>query len=138
MRGGAGAAGGGPAGWTMQRHFHAFVCMERPLGQAAGGAPASSLRPGSRSCPPACPSPLPLPRHVVTIDGYEDVPPNDADSLRKALAHQPVSVAICASPAMQVRRAGRGGEGPGPARCRDATARRRLGRRAAHGPCRWA
>lgn len=38
----------------------------------------------------------------MTIDGYEDVPPNDAESLRKALAHQPVAVAICASPAMQV------------------------------------
>ncbi|KAI7836852.1 hypothetical protein COHA_009305 [Chlorella ohadii] len=40
-------------------------------------------------------------RHVVTIDGYEDVPANDADSLHKALAHQPVAVAVCASPAMQ-------------------------------------
>lgn len=45
----------------------------------------------------------------MTIDGYEDVPPNDADSLRKALAHQPVAVAICASPAMQVGCARRGG-----------------------------
>jgi KDEL-tailed cysteine endopeptidase len=33
-------------------------------------------------------------RHVVTIDGYEDVPPNDEASLRRAVAHQPVSVAI--------------------------------------------
>lgn len=49
-------------------------------------------------------SSLPTHRHVVTIDGYEDVPPNDAESLHKALAHQPVAVAICASPAMQVRR----------------------------------
>ncbi len=39
----------------------------------------------------------------MTIDGYEDVPANDADSLHKALAHQPVAVAVCASPAMQVR-----------------------------------
>ncbi|GAV71856.1 Peptidase_C1 domain-containing protein/Granulin domain-containing protein/Inhibitor_I29 domain-containing protein [Cephalotus follicularis] len=31
---------------------------------------------------------------VVTIDGYEDVPENDENSLRKALAHQPISVAI--------------------------------------------
>lgn len=32
--------------------------------------------------------------HVVTIDGYEDVPENDEVSLKKAVAHQPVSVAI--------------------------------------------
>ncbi|KAJ6799974.1 cysteine protease XCP1-like [Iris pallida] len=34
---------------------------------------------------------------VVTITGYEDVPENDEESLMKALAHQPVSVAIEAS-----------------------------------------
>ncbi|XP_073002934.1 cysteine protease XCP1-like [Typha latifolia] len=34
---------------------------------------------------------------VVTINGYEDVPENDEQSLLKALAHQPVSVAIEAS-----------------------------------------
>lgn len=33
----------------------------------------------------------------VTINGYEDVPENDDESLVKALAHQPVSVAIEAS-----------------------------------------
>ena len=32
--------------------------------------------------------------HVVTIDGYEDVPENDEKSLKKAVANQPVSVAI--------------------------------------------
>lgn len=32
--------------------------------------------------------------HVVTIDGYEDVPENDEEALRKAVASQPVSVAI--------------------------------------------
>ncbi|KAK4744968.1 hypothetical protein SAY87_011280 [Trapa incisa] len=31
---------------------------------------------------------------VVAIDGYEDVPQNDEKSLKKAVAHQPVSVAI--------------------------------------------
>ncbi|KAF5448182.1 hypothetical protein F2P56_028738 [Juglans regia] len=31
---------------------------------------------------------------VVTIDGYEDVPENDEDSLKKAVANQPISVAI--------------------------------------------
>lgn len=31
---------------------------------------------------------------VVTIDGYEDVPENDEISLKKAVAGQPVSVAI--------------------------------------------
>ncbi|KAK6253516.1 hypothetical protein QUC31_015236 [Theobroma cacao] len=31
---------------------------------------------------------------VVSIDGYEDVPENDENSLKKAVAHQPVSVAI--------------------------------------------
>ncbi|KAL6619642.1 hypothetical protein ACP70R_032106 [Stipagrostis hirtigluma subsp. patula] len=34
---------------------------------------------------------------VVTISGYEDVPANDEQALVKALAHQPVSVAIEAS-----------------------------------------
>ncbi|XP_042452503.1 oryzain alpha chain-like [Zingiber officinale] len=32
--------------------------------------------------------------HVVTIDSYEDVPVNDEKSLQKAVANQPVSVAI--------------------------------------------
>lgn len=40
-------------------------------------------------------------RHVVTIDGYADVPPNDAAALKKALSHQPVAVAVCASASMQ-------------------------------------
>lgn len=31
---------------------------------------------------------------VVSIDGYEDVPENDEKSLKKAAAHQPISVAI--------------------------------------------
>ena len=31
---------------------------------------------------------------VVSIDGFEDVPENDEKSLQKAVAHQPVSVAI--------------------------------------------
>lgn len=31
---------------------------------------------------------------VVSIDGYEDVPSNDEKSLMKAVANQPVSVAI--------------------------------------------
>lgn len=31
---------------------------------------------------------------VVSIDGYEDVLPYDEKSLKKAVAHQPVSVAI--------------------------------------------
>uniref|UniRef100_A0A2C9VJ84 Cysteine proteinase n=1 Tax=Manihot esculenta TaxID=3983 RepID=A0A2C9VJ84_MANES len=31
---------------------------------------------------------------VVTINGYEDVPENDENSLKKAVAHQPVSIAI--------------------------------------------
>jgi hypothetical protein len=30
----------------------------------------------------------------VSIDGFEDVPENDEKSLQKAVAHQPVSVAI--------------------------------------------
>ncbi|KAI4375047.1 hypothetical protein MLD38_012962 [Melastoma candidum] len=32
--------------------------------------------------------------HVVTIDGYEDVPENDEKALQKAVANQPISVAI--------------------------------------------
>ena len=35
-----------------------------------------------------------LRRHVVTIDGFEDVPADDETALKKAVAHQPVSVAI--------------------------------------------
>ncbi|XP_061368901.1 cysteine proteinase mucunain-like [Gastrolobium bilobum] len=31
---------------------------------------------------------------VVSIDGYEDVPENDEKSMKKAVAHQPISVAI--------------------------------------------
>ena len=34
---------------------------------------------------------------VVSIDGYEDVPPYNENALKKAVAHQPVSVAIEAS-----------------------------------------
>ncbi|CDP02531.1 unnamed protein product [Coffea canephora] len=34
---------------------------------------------------------------VVRIDGYEDVPPYSEKALQKAMAHQPVSVAIEAS-----------------------------------------
>ena len=33
-------------------------------------------------------------RRVVTIDDYQDVPPNDEHALMKAVANQPVSVAI--------------------------------------------
>ncbi|KAL6961451.1 cathepsin L [Sarracenia purpurea var. burkii] len=32
--------------------------------------------------------------NIVSIDGYEDVPPCDEKALKKAVAHQPVSVAI--------------------------------------------
>lgn len=31
---------------------------------------------------------------MVSIDGHEDVPENSEDDLMKAVAHQPVSVAI--------------------------------------------
>lgn len=37
---------------------------------------------------------LQLNSHVVTIDDYEDVPENSEDDLKKAVANQPVSVAI--------------------------------------------
>lgn len=36
-------------------------------------------------------------RHVVTIDGYTDVPPHNEDLIRQAVAIQPVSVGICGS-----------------------------------------
>ncbi|KAL4444550.1 hypothetical protein ABPG77_002367 [Micractinium sp. CCAP 211/92] len=45
-------------------------------------------------------------RHVVTIDGYEDVPANDIDALKKAIVHQPVAVAICATASMQFYHSG--------------------------------
>eukprot|EP00257_Ricinus_communis_P025152 XP_025012566.1 low-temperature-induced cysteine proteinase isoform X2 [Ricinus communis] len=38
-----------------------------------------------------------LKRHVVTIDGYTDVPQNNEKELLKAVAAQPVSVGICGS-----------------------------------------
>ncbi|GAV82641.1 Peptidase_C1 domain-containing protein/Granulin domain-containing protein/Inhibitor_I29 domain-containing protein [Cephalotus follicularis] len=38
-----------------------------------------------------------LKRHVVTIDGYTDVLPNDENRLLQAVAAQPVSVGICGS-----------------------------------------
>ena len=40
---------------------------------------------------------LQLNRHVVTIDGYTDVPENDEDQLLQAVVKQPVSVGICGS-----------------------------------------
>jgi cathepsin L len=40
-------------------------------------------------------------RPAVTIDGFEDVPVNDPAALKKAVAHQPVSVAICANSGLQ-------------------------------------
>ncbi|GLU20067.1 hypothetical protein SLE2022_362820 [Rubroshorea leprosula] len=44
---------------------------------------------------------------VVTIDGYEDVMPFDEEALKKAVAHQPVSVAIEAtSKALQLYESG--------------------------------
>ncbi len=39
---------------------------------------------------------------MVTIDGYEDVPADDAAALKKAVANQPVSVAICANSRLQL------------------------------------
>ena len=32
--------------------------------------------------------------HVVTIDGYEDIPSNDENALLNVVAQQPVSVAM--------------------------------------------
>lgn len=40
-------------------------------------------------------------RHVVSIDGFQDVPPGSHAALKAAVAHQPVSVAICANSALQ-------------------------------------
>lgn len=45
-------------------------------------------------------------RHVVTISGYEAVPRNDEEALAKAVAAQPVSVAICANRALQLYQTG--------------------------------
>lgn len=36
-------------------------------------------------------------RHVVTIDDYADVPPNDENALAQAVTHQPVSVRRCSN-----------------------------------------
>jgi KDEL-tailed cysteine endopeptidase len=51
-----------------------------------------------------------LNRHVVTIDDYQDVPPNDERALLKAVANQPVAVAIEAD---QVRQGGAAAVGVG-------------------------
>jgi Papain family cysteine protease len=40
-------------------------------------------------------------RHVVSIDGFQDVPPGSGAALKSALAHQPIAVAICANSALQ-------------------------------------
>lgn len=42
----------------------------------------------------------------MTIDGFEDVPKDNGDALKKAIAHQPVSVAICASTSLQLYHSG--------------------------------
>ncbi|XP_057468656.1 low-temperature-induced cysteine proteinase [Actinidia eriantha] len=47
---------------------------------------------GERTC-----SERKLNQHVVTIDGYTDVPPNKEKRLLQAVAAQPVSVGICGS-----------------------------------------
>lgn len=36
-------------------------------------------------------------RHVVTIDDYVDVPPNNEEQLLQAVAAQPISVGLCGS-----------------------------------------
>ena len=38
-----------------------------------------------------------LKKHIVTIDGYTDIPPNDEKQLLQVVAKQPVSVGICGS-----------------------------------------
>jgi len=45
-------------------------------------------------------------RHVVTIDGYEDVPKDDEYALKQAVTKQPVAVGICANSALQFYRGG--------------------------------
>lgn len=40
-------------------------------------------------------------RHVVTIDGFEDVPKDNEFALKQAVAGQPVAVGICANSALQ-------------------------------------
>lgn len=40
-------------------------------------------------------------RHMVSIDGYEEVPKNDTQALLKAVSNQPVSVGICANSNLQ-------------------------------------
>jgi KDEL-tailed cysteine endopeptidase len=41
-------------------------------------------------------------RHAVTIDDYADLPPNDEEALLKAVARQPVSVAVEADQRVRV------------------------------------
>lgn len=104
-------------GLVCQRKKEADRCVE-PQGRGAGVArplcppTGTGLTPKPPAPPRLVQDRLPHPRslapalapcrHVVTIDGYEDVPANDGEALKKALAHQPVAVAICASYTMQV------------------------------------
>ena len=45
-------------------------------------------------------------RTAVTIDGFEDVPHEDEEALKQAVANQPVAVGIQATPALQLYRSG--------------------------------
>lgn len=42
----------------------------------------------------------------MTIDGFEDVPHEDEEALKQAVANQPVAVGIQATPALQLYRSG--------------------------------
>lgn len=68
------------------------IDTEKDYGYWAWGLPCQSRREHDRP--------------AVRIDGHEDVPVNDKDALRKAVANQPVSVGICASSALQFYHSG--------------------------------
>ena len=79
----------------MQCHSIIFVNTNFPQMQSTPfcGVPTDTIRSLS--------SMLLGDRNVVSIDGYEDVPENSEAALMKAVAKQPVSVAICASGGLQ-------------------------------------
>lgn len=68
------------------------IDTEQDYGYWAWGLPCQSTRAHDRP--------------VVTIDGYEDVPVNNHDALKKAIANQPVAVGICANAALQFYHSG--------------------------------
>lgn len=92
----------------IQGRSSATGCVTEP-----SCAPNTLARPSAPACAQAqegkCEK-RKMRRRVVTIDDYADVPPNDEAALMKAVANQPVSVAIEADQVGAGGHPGRGGQ----------------------------